>query len=163
MDQFATGISEQVRTPFRQTPTPFNLHRSEDHALQAAWSVCHSKYPVVGHRVLDFWYAVWYGAQGCCCSSLPDRSRRRTCVYFSDLQVMHKDYTMEQWTQHVRSVFRMAGVVSPSLFMLFIGLVRPSPMHPLVLQIMIGVLFCHESLPVDGVAELFEQKSDELN
>ena len=113
---------------------------------------------MVGDRVLGFWYAVWYGAQGCCCSSLPDRSRRRTCVCFSDLRVMNKEYTMEEWTRDVRSVFPMARVVNPSLLMLFVGLVRPSPMLPLVLQIMIGVFFCHESFPVDGVAEVYKQK-----
>ena len=115
---------------------------------------------MVGDRVLGFWYAVWYGAQGCCCSSLPGRSRRRTCVRFSDLRLLHKEYTMEQCTRHVRSVFSMAGVVSPSLLMLFIGLVRPSPMPLLVLQIMVGVLFFYESLAVDGVTEVYKQKSN---
>ena len=72
-------------------PALLNLRRYKDHALQAAWSVCHSKYLMVGDRVLGFWYAVWYGAQGCCCSSLPGRSRRRTCVRFSDLRVTRKE------------------------------------------------------------------------
>lgn len=57
----------------------------------------------------------------------------------------------------------MAGVVSTSLLMLLVGRVRPSPMHPLILQVMKGVLFCHESFPVDGVAEVYKQKSSRLN
>ena len=114
---------------------------------------------MVVDRVFGFWYAVWYGAQGCCCSSLPGRCRRRTCVCLSNLRVMHKDYTMGQWTRYVRSVFSMASVVSPSLLMLFVSRIRPVPMQLLALQIMIGVLFCHESFPVDGVAEVYKQKS----
>ena len=72
---------------------------------------------------------------------------------------MHKDYTMDQSTQYVRSVFSMAGVIGPSLLMLFVGLVRHIPMPPLALQIMIGVLVRHEFFPVDGVAGAYKQKS----
>ena len=39
---------------------------------------------MVGDRVVGFWYAVWYGAQGCFCSSLQGHSRRRICFCFSD-------------------------------------------------------------------------------